>query len=125
MLRAIIIVGAGGFIGSVLRYLASVYFQSHNLTTFPWGTFTVNITGSLLIGLIYGIAEKADYLSADLRLFLAVGICGGFTTFSTFTNDAFLMMQGREWMKLSLYAGLSVFLGLLAVILGRNLIKWI
>ena len=125
MLRAIIIVGAGGFIGSVLRYLASVYFQSHNLTTFPWGTFTVNIAGSLLIGFIYGIAEKADYLSADLRLFLAVGICGGFTTFSTFTNDAFLMMQGREWMKLSLYAGLSVFLGLLAVILGRNLIKWI
>ena len=125
MLRAIIIVGTGGFIGSVLRYLTSVYFQSHNLTTFPWGTFTVNILGSLLIGLIYGIAEKSDYLPADLRLFLAVGICGGFTTFSSFTNDAFLLMQGREWMKLSLYAGLSVFIGLLAVILGRNLIKWI
>ncbi len=125
MLRAIIIVGTGGFIGSVLRYLTSVYFQSHNLTTFPWGTFTVNILGSLLIGLIYGIAEKVDYLPADLRLFLAVGICGGFTTFSSFTNDAFLLMQGREWMKLSLYAGLSVFIGLLAVILGRNLIKWI
>ncbi|MBK7030450.1 MAG: fluoride efflux transporter CrcB [Bacteroidales bacterium] len=123
MLRAILIVGLGGFIGSVLRYLAGVYFQTQNLPSFPWATFSVNIIGSLLIGIIYGISERTDSLPADLRLFLAVGICGGFTTFSSFTNDAFLLMQGREWLKLSLYAGVSVFLGLLAVILGRNLIK--
>lgn len=123
MLRSILIVGIGGFIGSVLRYLTSVYFQTYTVSTFPWGTFSVNILGSLVIGIIFGLSERADYFSPDIRLFLAVGICGGFTTFSSFSNDAFILMQGREWLKFSLYIGLSVFLGLLAVILGRNLIK--
>lgn len=123
MLRTILIVGTGGFIGSVLRYLTSVYFANHSFTAFPWGTFTVNILGSLLIGIIYGLSEKGSLLDAEMRLFLAVGICGGFTTFSSLTNDAFILMQGREWLKLSLYAGLSFALGLLAVILGRYIIK--
>lgn len=123
MLRTILIVGTGGFIGSVLRYLTSVYFANQSITAFPWGTFTVNILGSLLIGIIYGLSEKGEFLDAEVRLFLAVGICGGFTTFSSLTNDAFILMQGREWFKLSLYAGLSFALGLLAVILGRYIIK--
>jgi CrcB protein len=60
-----------------------------------------------------------------MRLFLAVGICGGFTTFSSFSNDAWLLMQDREWLRVSLYAGLSFFLGLVAVYLGRIIAKLI
>ena len=125
MIRSLFIVGVGGFIGSVFRYLTSIYFQSATASPFPWGTFTVNIAGSLLIGIFYGFSEKGNFMPADLRLFLTVGLCGGFTTFSSLTNDAFILMQGREWMRLSLYTSLSFFLGLLAVFIGRNLIKMI
>jgi fluoride exporter len=125
MIRSLLIVGAGGFIGSILRYLTSLYFQSTTASLFPWGTFTVNIAGSLLIGIFFGLSEKGNLLPADLRLFLTVGICGGFTTFSSLSNDAFILIQGREWLKLSLYTSLSFFLGLLAVYVGRTLIKFI
>jgi fluoride exporter len=123
MFRSLLIVGVGGFIGSVLRYLTALYFQSTSASLFPWGTFSVNIAGSLLIGIFYGLSEKGNILPADLRLFLTVGLCGGFTTFSSFSNDAFLLIEGREWLRVSLYASLSFFLGLLAVYIGRTLIK--
>jgi fluoride exporter len=123
--KSILIVGIGGFIGTVLRYLTSQYFQENVMSTFPWSTFTVNMVGSLLIGIFFGISEKGNLLAPDVRLFLTVGLCGGFTTFSSLANDAFILMQGREWFKLSLYATLSFFLGLLAVILGRLMVKWI
>jgi fluoride exporter len=123
MLRSLLIVGVGGFIGSVLRYLTSLYFQSTTTSLFPWGTFSVNIAGSLLIGIFYGLSEKGNLLPSDLRLFLTVGLCGGFTTFSSFSNDAFLLIEGREWLRVSLYTSLSFFLGLLAVFIGRTLIK--
>jgi fluoride exporter len=123
MIRSLLIVGVGGFMGSILRYLVSLYFQSTTASLFPWGTFTVNIIGSLLIGVFYGLSEKGNLLPADLRLFLTVGLCGGFTTFSSLTNDAFVLIQGREWLRLSIYTSLSFFLGLLAVYIGRTLIK--
>ena len=125
MIRALFIVGVGGFIGSVLRYLTSLYFQSATASPFPWGTFAVNISGSLLIGIFYGLSEKGNLMPADLRLFLTVGLCGGFTTFSSFSNDAFILMQGREWLRVSLYASMSFFVGLLAVFIGRTLVKLI
>ncbi|NVO19154.1 MAG: fluoride efflux transporter CrcB [Bacteroidetes bacterium] len=124
-MRPLIIVGFGGFIGSVLRYLTSLYFQSQTVSLFPWGTFTVNIIGSLLIGVFFGLSEKGNILPADLRLFLTVGICGGFTTFSSLTNDAFVLIEGREWLKVSLYTSMSFFLGLLSVYIGRTLVKLI
>jgi CrcB protein len=123
MLKTILIVGTGGFIGTVLRFLVSRYFQENTFSLFPWGTFTVNIVGSLLIGIIYGISERGNLLSADVRIFLTVGICGGFTTFSSLTNDAFILLQEKEWLKLSLYASMSFFVGLLAVYAGRTIIK--
>lgn len=123
MLRSILVVGAGGFIGTVARFLISRYFQENISSVFPWGTFTVNLIGCLLIGIIYGISEKGDFLSADLRLFLTVGICGGFTTFSTLANDSFLLLRQDEWIRFALYTSLSFFLGLLAVYAGRFMIK--
>jgi len=123
MIKSILIAGTGGFIGTVLRFLVARYFQENTFTLFPWGTFTVNIFGSLLIGIFYGMSERGSLLSPEVRIFLTVGICGGFTTFSSLTNDAFMLLQEKEWLKLSLYASLSFFLGLVAVYLGRTLIK--
>jgi CrcB protein len=123
MLKSIFIVGIGGFIGSVARFMVSRYFQENVASLFPWGTITVNIIGSLLIGIIFGISEKGEFLSPEMRLFLAVGICGGFTTFSTFSNDAFILMRNQEWIRLVFYSSLSFFLGLVAVYGGRLLTK--
>jgi fluoride exporter len=123
MLKTLLIAGTGGFIGTILRFFVSRYFQENTFSVFPWGTFSVNILGSLLIGIFYGMSERGNLLSPDLRIFLTVGICGGFTTFSSLSNDAFLLLMEKEWFKLSLYTSLSFFFGLVAVYLGRTLIK--
>jgi len=123
MLKSILIVGCGGFIGTVARFLISRYLQFNSSSVFPWSTFIINITGCLLIGIFYGISEKSDLLSPEIRLFLTVGICGGFTTFSTFSNDAFLLVREEEWIRFALYTSLSLFIGLMAVYLGRLIIK--
>lgn len=83
MVKSIMTVGFGGFIGTVARFLISRYFQIHFTSVFPWSTFLVNILGFLLIGIVYGIFEKGDFFSPDVQLFFTVGICGGFTTFSS------------------------------------------
>lgn len=124
MVRSILLVGFGGFIGSAARYMISRYFQENIASVFPWSTFTVNIIGSLIIGIIFGLSEKGDLLNPEIRLFLAVGICGGFTTFSTFSNDAFILMRNQEWIRFVLYSSLSFFLGLIAVYGGRVLTKF-
>jgi len=125
MVKSIMIVGLGGFIGTVARFLISRYFQVNVTSIFPWSTFIVNIVGCLLIGLIYGISEKSDVLSPEIRLFLTVGICGGFTTFSTFSNDSFMLIREQEWIRFALYTSLSIFIGLMAVYVGRFIIKLI
>jgi CrcB protein len=73
MIKSILIAGTGGFIGTILRFLVSRYFQENTFSLFPWGTFTVNILGSLLIGVFYGMSEKGNLLSPDVRVFLTVG----------------------------------------------------
>ena len=119
MVKSILIVGFGGFIGTVARFLVSRYFQDHVSSVFPWSTFIVNIVGCLLIGVIYGISEKGDLMSPEVRLFLTVGICGGFTTFSTLSNDAFVLLRQQELLRFAFYTSFSFFLGLLAVYSGR------
>lgn len=119
MLRSILIVGLGGFIGSALRFIVTRWFQVQAASQFPWGTFTVNIVGSFVIGLIFGLSERSNILTPEWRLFLTVGLCGGFTTFSSLSNDAFILLQGREFLSVSLYITLSFFLGLVAVFAGR------
>jgi CrcB protein len=119
MVKSLVIVGLGGFIGSVARYFISAYFQQDISSVFPWGTFIVNITGCFLIGIVYGLSERGEVLSLEIRLFLTVGLCGGFTTFSTFSNDAWMLLRQEEWFRFALYASLSLFSGLVAVYLGR------
>lgn len=123
MIKSLLVAGFGGFIGTILRYLVSRYFQLHFTTVFPWGTLIVNIAGCFLIGIFLGFSEKGEIFSPELRLFLTVGICGGFTTFSTFSIDAVMLLENRELFRFASYSALSLFLGITASILGRNLIK--
>ncbi len=125
MLKTILIVGVGGFIGTIARFLVARYFQENVTSVFPWGTFVVNIIGCFVIGFIYGLSEKGDFLTPNLRLFLTVGFCGGFTTFSSLANDAFILMRQEEWFRFALYTSFSFFLGLLAVYAGRLLFKFL
>ncbi len=123
MVKSVVIVGLGGFIGTVARFLISRYFQVHVNSVFPWGTFMVNIAGCLLIGFLLGISEKGEFFTPDIRLFFTVGICGGFTTFSTFSNDALMLAKEQDWIRFLLYTSLSFFLGLVAVYAGRIISK--
>lgn len=77
MLRTLVFIGVGSFIGGVARYLFSRFIQFHAATAFPWGTMTVNIVGCFLIGIIYGLCDRSFIMNNDLRLFLTVGLCGG------------------------------------------------
>ncbi len=125
MLRGIIIVGLGGFLGSVSRYLTTHYIHKLFDTNFPLGTLIVNILGCLFIGFILGLFEKGSIVSADLRLFLTVGFCGGFTTFSTFTNDSINLANETEIFYLMLYIGFSIFIGISSTFIGRILANYI
>jgi CrcB protein len=118
MLRNILLVGLGGFIGSIARYLVSHLNLSVDFFSIPIGTLTVNVAGSYIIGFLTGISEKSDLLTAEYRLFLMVGICGGFTTFSSFANENLMLMHQGQVLPVLLYTGLSIFLGFLAVYFG-------
>lgn len=121
-MKLVLLIGAGGFIGSSLRYLISLFIQSKVLSTFPFGTFAVNILGCFLIGAVYALSEKGN-LGAEWRLFLATGILGGFTTFSSFSNETVSMMRDAQYGPALIYVGSSVILGLLATFFGIFLIK--
>ncbi|PKP37238.1 MAG: fluoride efflux transporter CrcB [Bacteroidetes bacterium HGW-Bacteroidetes-15] len=125
MIKNVLIVALGGGVGSVARYLLTLYIQKGSDGTFPWGTFIVNILGSLFIGLLYGLAERGHLMSTELRLLLAVGLCGGFTTFSTFANESFILIRGGEFLHMAIYTSLSVVLGFSFVYLGYSLINLI
>lgn len=125
MLRLVLIIGAGSFVGGVSRFFASRFIQNNMLSSFPLGTFFVNIFGCFLIGLIYGLSERGNILNSELRLFLTVGFCGGFTTFSTFAAENVALIKDGSFVLLALYIGLSVFLGLLATYLGNLIIKFL
>jgi len=123
MLRTILIVGTGGFIGSVMRYLVQVFVEKGLASTFPWGTFVANVAGSFIIGVIFALAEKGNLMSSEWRLFLAVGICGGFTTFSSFAYNNLTMLREQAYGQLLLNIGGSLILGILAVYLGIILMR--
>jgi fluoride exporter len=121
-MRALLLVGSGSFIGGILRYLLSLAVQNKTLSLFPFGTFTVNIMGCFLIGIIWGASEKID-LSTDARLFLATGICGGFTTFSAFSQETFSLLRDGQITYAMIYILVSVVIGLLATYAGFSALR--
>lgn len=121
-MKAVLLIGSGGFIGSILRYLTSLVVQNKVLSTFPFGTLVVNITGCLIIGVIFAFSERG-LMNPDWRMFLATGICGGFTTFSAFSNETMGLIRDGQALYAFGYISASVVLGLLATFLGISLIK--
>ena len=123
MTKALICIFLGGGTGSVLRYCVQLALHERIVPyNFPWATFTVNIVGSFLIGMFYALSARFN-LATDIRLLLTTGLCGGFTTFSTFSNDSpILLKQGLHGLFL-LYVVLSVALGVAAAMLGGALIS--
>ena len=118
MIKNLLLIGAGGFIGSVARYLLSRLNTHVEWLSIPVGTLLVNVLGSLLIGFLIGISEKSPLMTFELRMFLMVGLCGGFTTFSSFTGENLMLMRNGQFLPLFLYTGLSILLGFTAVYLG-------
>ena len=121
-MKIILAVGIGSCIGGICRYLLSMFIQNKFLSAFPFGTLTVNIIGCLVIGIVFGISERT-LLSVELRMFIVTGFLGGFTTFSSFSNETVgLIRDGQYWPALT-YVGLSVVVGLLATFAGISLTK--
>jgi fluoride exporter len=114
-LKTILLIGAGGFIGSIARYYVSRLNNVFDFFSVPAGTLIVNVSGCLIIGLLTGLAEKSSIMTSPLKMFLIVGVCGGFTTFSTFAGESLVLMQGGQFLSVLLYAFLSLFLGFAAV----------
>lgn len=123
MLKAIIAVGLGSCTGGILRYLVSKLSDSVTDGRFPLGTLAVNLAGCLIIGILSALAEKGGIANANVRLFLTVGICGGFTTFSTFMNESFQMVRDERYAILLAYMAASIFGGILFVFAGYALAR--
>ncbi|GHA28254.1 putative fluoride ion transporter CrcB [Salinimicrobium marinum] len=121
MVKNALLVFLGGGLGSVLRYIISKYLNNLH---FPFGTFTVNILGSLLLGFILGFALKNQNLSGPVNLLFGIGFCGGFTTFSTFAVENQVFLRSGDYFTFALYAFGSILLGVLAVFLGLSLSKF-
>ena len=117
-MKNLLLIGLGGFIGSIARFLVSKLNNRVDWLSIPIGTLTVNVIGSFLIGFLIGISEKSPILTVELRMFLMVGLAGGFTTFSSFSGENLMLMRNGQFLPLFLYTGLSILLGFAAVYLG-------
>lgn len=123
MLKTLFVIGIGSFAGGALRYLASRVIQNTFTCSIPLGTLFVNIMGCFIIGLLYGLFEKGQIMNTSLRLFLTVGFCGGFTTFSTFMNESFQLVKGQDFFYLAFYLFLSLIGGFAMLYLGHLIVK--
>ena len=117
-----IIVGAGGFVGAVCRYLIGMIPLKEGCA-FPIKTLMINIVGSFMIGIVVALASETDFLNPRAVLFLKVGICGGFTTFSFFTLESADLIKSGKMQLAVIYTILSIILGVLAVFAGQGIVR--
>lgn len=122
-LKHILLVLAGSAVGGAARYAISVYVQTKNNLNFPTGTVIVNVLGCLAIGIVYAITARNAQSSPAIKLLLATGFCGGFTTFSAFAFENLELLKTGQYLTALTYIILSVVLGIMAVFLGAYLFK--
>lgn len=118
-----LLAGCGGFVGTCGRFLIGRWVAGMWHGGFPLGTFLVNILGSFIIGILFGMFEKTNVLTTGENLFLITGFCGGFTTFSAFADDMWIFISKGEWGLFALYLLLSIAVGILCVWTGRALVR--
>lgn len=121
----ILSVALGGAIGSVVRYLVGGWFAARFGASFPYGTFVINVTGSFIIGMFLAFAQERVWLSPYWRLFFAVGVVGGYTTFSTFEYESIRLLQDGEMLLGALYLVGSVMTGAVSAVAGIAVGSWI
>ncbi len=122
MIKQLLLVFVGGGFGSMLRFIIGK-FLNNSQNGIPYGTFAANIIGSLLIGVILGLAAKNDSLTSNQTLLLATGFCGGFTTFSTFAYENHVLLKSGDFSSFAIYTITSFIVGFLAVFFGLFLVK--
>lgn len=123
MIKNILLVGLGGGAGSIARYLCQKWIYTVYPHHFPWGTFIVNIVGCFLIGIFWALSFRSFDENEHWKLFLMVGLCGGFTTFSAFTLEGIGLMREQRILLFFSYVALSVLIGLAATYAGMKIIK--
>ena len=123
MLKSLLIVGAGSFVGGALRYLISTYMKNICGQGFPWGTLAVNLLGCFAFGILFAAFSKHSATDNAWYLLLTTGVCGGFTTFSTFANESVQMLQQGNTVGFLGYVAASIILGFLLIALGYWLVS--
>lgn len=124
-MKDVLLVSIGSFFGGGMRYWVSKLAQSCSLVAFPFGTMTVNVLGCLIIGFLSGLNWNGEgWMSSTTKLLLTTGFCGGFTTFSTFMNEGAGLMKDEHYTYMAVYLFGSLALGLIAVLVGHQLTKW-
>ena len=122
-MKELLIVGLGGFASSISRYLTQLALISRFSLLFPLGTLAINLVGSLVVGLIFGYAERFQWMNPEWRLFLAIGFCGGFTTFSSFAFDNLRLLEDNNYYQLFWYVSLSLILSVVLTWGGYSFAK--
>jgi CrcB protein len=120
MIKSLLTVGLGGGIGAMLRFLITSAWKTNS---FPFHTLFINIIGCLLIGIVLALSQKTNFLTNDAQLFLATGICGGFTTFSTFSAENFQLIRSGEYAMAAIYIFTSVAVCIVATFVGFKIIN--
>ncbi len=118
-MREILLVGIGGFIGAILRYILSSMIQNDG-SSFPRGTLVVNFIGTLLLGMVVYSAELVEFINQDIRVFLTIGVLGAFTTMSTFGLESFNMFENGNYLMLGLYLAGTILLVFLGMFVARS-----
>ena len=122
-MKPFLLIGIGSAAGGIGRYLMQLYIGKYVTITFPMGTFVVNLTGCFVIGILYGLSDRFAWMTMEWRLLLITGVCGGYTTFSSFSYESFSLVRQGNYLYFFLYVFGSMGLGILATVLGFSTIR--